>query len=101
MWLMVQFDLPMDTKKQCLAYRRLRRELRFLGFEAFQKSVYLRWEEGDASAETILEQLSGWMPSEGTVAVFKLSDRTMGLTSVYEDGAPGKMPEPPDAFLLC
>ena len=101
MWLMVQFDLPMDSKKQCLAYRRLRKELRFLGFEAFQKSVYLRWEDGDASAETTLGQLTEWMPSEGTVAVLKLSDRTMGMISVYEDGTPGKAPTPPDVYVLC
>jgi CRISPR-associated endonuclease Cas2 len=101
MWLMVQFDVPADTKAQCLAYRRLRRELRFLGFEPFQKSVYLRWEEADSSAEGTLEQLVDWLPSEGTVAVLKLSDRTLDAAVVYENGVPGKAPEPPAEYILC
>ena len=54
MWLMVQFDLPMESKTERLAYRRLRKALRFFGFDGLQKSVYARWEDSDATADGTL-----------------------------------------------
>ena len=100
MWLMVQFDLPMDSKADRLAYRRLRKALRFFGFEFLQKSVYARWEDSDATADHTLSRLSEWIPEEGDVAVFRLSERTMGNAVFYSDGKQSDAPTPPDVYVL-
>ena len=101
MWLMVQFDLPMDSKIQSLAYRRLRKKLRFLGFAALQKSIYLRWEDSNAAADRTMERLSDSIPAEGNVAVLRLSDRTLESSVFYESGVSVAAPAPPEELLLC
>ena len=100
MWLMVQFDLPVETKAQGLAYRRLRKALRFFGFDCLQKSVYARWEDSDETAETTFARLAEWIPDEGDMAVFRLSERTMGNATFYTDGKRSVAPAPPDVFML-
>lgn len=100
MWLMVQFDVPMESKCQRLAYRRLRKELRFLGFNALQKSVYLRWEDNDAAAETKCGQLAGWIPDEGSLSILRLSERSMKSASFYENGKPVSTPDQPEKLIL-
>ena len=95
------FVLPVDTKAQGLAYRRLRKALRFFGFEFLQKSVYARWEESDATADHTLSRLSEWIPEEGDVAVFRLSERTMRHATFLTDRKRTEAPSPPDVYVLC
>ena len=101
MWLMVQFDLPMDSKAHGLAYRRLRKALHCFGFDFLQKSIYARWEDSDATADVTQERLSEWIPEEGCVSIFRLTDRAMGISTFYSDGQPVPAPSPPEEYILC
>ena len=101
MWLMVQFDLPMESKAERLAYRRLRKALRFFGFDDLQKSVYARWEDSEETAETTIARLAEWIPEEGDVSLFRLSERTMNNATFYVDGKKSEAPTPPDVYVLC
>lgn len=52
MWLLVMFDLPVDTKANRKAANDFRHRLLDFGFERCQFSVYLRFCEGRDQAET-------------------------------------------------
>ena len=101
MWLMVQFDLPVDSKPRRRSYVRFRKSLRRQGFERFQKSIYARWEDSDATAETRAAHLAAEIPAEGDVSLFRFSDRTMNSSSFFSNGTQIPSPQPPSSFLLC
>ena len=52
MWVLVMFDLPVDTDEAVKAANGFRNALLDLGFERCQYSVYLRFVEGRDQADT-------------------------------------------------
>jgi CRISPR-associated endonuclease Cas2 len=53
MWMLVTFDLPVETKKQRAAATRFRNDLLDLGFEMSQFSNYLRFCNGKEQFEAM------------------------------------------------
>ena len=100
MWLMVQFDLPVDTKPQRRVYAHFRKRLLSLGFRCLQKSVYARWEDRDDTADTTAGRIEEDLPADGVVSLFRLTDRTMQTASFYENGYVVPPPQAPTSLLL-
>ena len=100
MWLMVQFDLPVETTKARRLYVRFRKDLFALGFTMHQKSIYLRWEETEEQGVSTARAVRESLPPEGDVAVFLLPDRTMASSSFFPDGDRAPGPEAPPALAL-
>ena len=100
MWILTLFDLPMLTATQRRTYGRFRKFLLKLGFEALQKSVYLRWASSSEAAETFRHEILRRVPQSGTVTVLPFTYRTMSLVSMGVDGELLPARTKPDEFLV-
>lgn len=100
MWILTLFDLPMLTAAQRRTYGRFRKFLLKLGFEALQKSVYLRWASSSEAAETFRHEILRQVPQSGTVTVLPFTERTMSLASMAVDGELRPARTIPDEFLV-
>ena len=100
MWTLVLFDLPSATGIMRNVYTRFRKNLLRLGFEMFQKSVYLRWEDSDDAAETLKRRVMEMLPADGQVTILPLSHRTWQNARVSINGIVGAVRRKPDDFLV-
>ena len=75
MWVMVMFDLPVDTKKRAKAAAKFREFLLDEGFEMTQFSIYLRFCSGKEQFESYTRRIEGHLPEFGKVHVLAITDR--------------------------
>lgn len=101
MWLMTMFDLPSTSRTARGAYVRFRKFLLRNGFEMRQKSIYLRWEETLAAAQTTMRKVLAQAPTDGRVSVLPLTPRALAQMGIQVDGEREAAPAMPDEFLIC
>jgi CRISPR-associated protein Cas2 len=75
MWVLVMFDLPVETPEQRKAATDFRHDLLDLGFERCQYSVYLRFVEGREQATTTTRRVETVLPPGGKVYVLYFTDK--------------------------
>ncbi|WP_245958471.1 CRISPR-associated endonuclease Cas2 [Pelagibacterium sediminicola] len=75
MWMLVTFDLPVETKKQRAAATRFRNDLLDLGFEMSQLSNYLRFCKGREQFDAYVRKIERKLPELGDVFIFQFTDR--------------------------
>ena len=75
MWVLVMFDLPVDTQEAVKAANDFRHDLLDLGFERCQYSVYLRFVEGRDQADTTTRRVQAVLPNGGKVYVLYFTDK--------------------------
>jgi CRISPR-associated protein Cas2 len=75
MWVMVLFDLPVDTAEGRTNAAKFREHLLSLGFERCQFSVYLRFAEGREQAETWTRKIGVEVPERGKVDILYFTDK--------------------------
>ena len=71
-----------------------------MGFEMFQKSVYLRWEDSDNAAETLKRRVMAVLPADGQVTILPLTERAWRNVRVSIDGVVGTAHSRPQDFLV-
>ena len=75
MWMLVTFDLPVETKPQRHAATKFRMALLDLGFEMSQLSNYLRFCNGKEQFESYVRKIGSQLPEFGDVYIFQFTDR--------------------------
>lgn len=75
MWILVTFDLPVETKKHRAAATKFRNHLLDLGFEMSQLSNYLRFCNGKEQFEALVRKIEAGLPPWGNIYVFQFTDR--------------------------
>ncbi len=75
MWILVTFDLPVETKKQRKAAHDFRMFLLDQGFEMSQFSNYLRFCNGKEQFDAYVRRIERNLPERGHVFVFQFTDR--------------------------
>lgn len=75
MWVMVMFDLPVDTDAARKAAGDFREGLKDLGFGMAQYSVYLRHASGRAECDRYIERVREMLPDGGRVYIHCLTDK--------------------------
>lgn len=75
MWMLVTFDLPVDTKAQRAAATKFRHALLDLGFEMSQFSNYLRFCNGKEQFDAYVGKIERRLPELGDVFIFQFTDR--------------------------
>lgn len=75
MWMMVMFDLPVDTPEHRKAAGDFRNDLKDLGFLMAQYSVYLKHTSGQKECDALTLQVQRFLPDGGRVYVHCLTDR--------------------------
>lgn len=92
MWLVVCFDLPVDTKKARRAYARFRKNLMRDGFVMMQYSVYIRHCASEESAAVHIGRVEYIVPDDGEVRIITITDKQFERMRVFW----GKRRQPPE-----
>ena len=100
MWLLAMFDLPTDSKKARKAYARFRSHLLDEGFHMMQYSVYARYCESEARANTFRNHVRHVLPDNGEVRLISITDRQFGKMEIFLGKTQTDVEKPPDQLLL-
>jgi len=75
MWMLVTFDLPVETKKQRHDAMKFREGLLDIGFEMSQLSNYMRFCNGKDQFDSYIKKVESFLPERGRVYVFQFTDK--------------------------
>jgi CRISPR-associated protein Cas2 len=100
MWLMVMFDLPVESPEERKAATDFRNDLLDLGFERCQYSVYLRFCEGREQADTYIRRVNSVLPKNGKVYCLIFTDKQYQSIIRFEHRAPLPQASSPNQFAL-
>jgi CRISPR-associated protein Cas2 len=92
MWVLVFFDLPVETKKQRKSATRFRKQLLEDGFSMFQFSIYLRNCPSRENAEVHIKRVKGFLPKYGHVGMLTITDKQFGMMELYFSSKPAEKP---------
>ena len=100
MWVLVMFDLPVDTPEAVKAANDFRHDLLDLGFERCQYSVYMRFVEGREQASTTTRRVQAVLPNGGKVYVLYFTDKQYTGIIRFENRKRRERPKNPEQFQL-
>lgn len=100
MWLLVTFDLPVETKKQRKAAHEFRAYLLDLGFEMSQLSNYLRFCNGKEQFDSYVRKIESNLPARGDVFVFQFTDRQYENIVRFSDQSRRRRQKNPEQLAL-
>lgn len=84
MWVLVFFDIPVETKKQRKAYANFRKVLIQDGFTMFQFSIYVRHCPSRENADVHIKRVKLSLPEYGKVGIFKITDKQFAEIELFE-----------------
>ncbi len=91
MWLLVMFDLPVDSKPRRRRYSQFRKFLLKDGYLMLQFSVYGRPCASEENAEVHYLRIRANLPSEGQVRILSLTDKQFERMRVFFGGKTEKL----------
>lgn len=97
---MVLFDLPVVEPEERKAATRFRNQLKDLGFEMAQFSVYARWTTGKDKVQTIIKQVQEALPPGGKVDILQFTDKQYENIISYHGKQRDKRRKNPDQYVL-
>ncbi len=83
MWVLVFFDIPVETKKQRKVATNFRKQLLKDGFTMFQFSIYMRNCPSRENAEVHSQRVKNMLPEHGHVGILKITDKQFGMMELY------------------
>lgn len=83
MWLVVMFDLPVDTKASRRAYALFRKNLLLDGFAMMQFSVYIRHCASRENADVHVKRVQQALPADGEVRIMEITDKQFERMRVF------------------
>ncbi len=93
MWVLVFFDIPVETKKQRKVAAQFRKELVKDGFSMFQFSIYLRNCPSRENAEVHVKRVKNMLPEFGHVGILQITDKQFGMMELFFSRKPTIKPE--------
>jgi len=100
MWIMVLFDLPTLEKHEQKAANRFRNDLKNLGFEMAQLSVYARWTTGKDKVQSIIKKVEQALPEGGKVDILQFTDKQYENIISFHGKKRDKAKKNPDQYVL-
>ena len=83
MWLVVMFDLPVDTAAARRAYTDFRKVLLRDGFARMQFSVYIRHCASEENADVHVRRVECNVPGDGEVRIIQITDKQFERMRVF------------------
>ncbi|GAA5496414.1 MULTISPECIES: CRISPR-associated endonuclease Cas2 [Rubritalea] len=83
MWLVVLFDLPVDTPKARKQYTDFRKDLLGDGFDMMQYSVYYRHCASQENALVHIKRIRHIVPPDGEVRIMQFTDKQFERMEVF------------------
>lgn len=100
MWMLVIFDLPVETKKQRKEAAKFREFLLDQGFEMSQFSNYMRLVRGKEQFDTYTRKIEANLPERGDVFIFQFTDKQYENIVRFSDQSRRKRQKNPDQIAL-
>ena len=100
MWMLVTFDLPVETKKQRKAAHDFRMFLLDEGFEMSQFSNYIRFCAGKEQFDAYTRRIESNLSERGDVFIFQFTDRQYENIVRFSDQARRKRQKNPGQLAL-
>lgn len=75
MWIIVMFDLPVDSREARREYTIFRKGLIRNGFMQMQYSIYLRHVSSRENAEVHMSRVEAIVPPDGEVRILTVTDK--------------------------
>jgi CRISPR-associated protein Cas2 len=100
MWVLVFFDLPVETKADRKRYASFRKDLLRDGFTMFQFSIYLRHCASYENAEVHIKRVKKSLPTYGNVGILCITDKQFGQMEIFEGVKPALLPPIPQQLEL-
>lgn len=83
MWVLVLFDLPVDTQRARRQYAQFRKGLLRDGFTRMQYSVYIRHCASEENAAVHAQRVKGHVPPDGEVRILAITDKQFARMQVF------------------
>lgn len=83
MWVVVLFDLPVDTKAARREYAVFRKHLLTDGFTMLQFSVYARHSTSEENAAVHIKRVENWVPPDGEVRILTITDKQFERMRIF------------------
>lgn len=93
MWVLVFFDIPVETKKQRKVATRFRKQLLEDGFSMFQFSIYVRNCASRENATVHIKRVKNMLPEYGHVGVLTITDKQFGMMELFFSKKPAERPQ--------
>lgn len=100
MWVMVMYDLPMETNLLVKAATKFRKDLEKDGFELFQFSTYIRHCSSRENAQVHVNRIKRMMPKYGTIAIITITDKQFGSMELFNNHKEKELPNQPVQLTL-
>lgn len=100
MWMLVTFDLPVESKTQRAAATKFRHALLDLGFEMSQFSNYLRFVNGKEQFDAHIRRIEAILPAWGEIYVFQFTDRQYENIVRFSDQRQRRQQKNPEQIAL-
>lgn len=100
MWLMVLFDLPVDSKQARKQYGQFRKTLLRDGFIMLQYSVYARYCMSEEASLTYRQAVRDALPPEGHVRLISVTERQYSKMEVFWGKKREPSEDPPSQLML-
>lgn len=100
MWIVVMFDLPVDTPTAVRFYAQFRKYLLADGFSMIQFSVYVRHCASMENADVHMNRVQRMVPPDGEVRVLSLTDKQFERMRIFRGKRRVPAEEPPPQLLL-
>lgn len=94
MWVLVLFDLPTETKKECKAYADFRKKILKDGFTMFQFSIYMRHCASRENADVHIKRVKSFLPDTGDIGIICITDKQFGEIEIFHSRKPTKVEQP-------
>jgi CRISPR-associated protein Cas2 len=83
MWVLVFFDIPVETKTQRKAAAKFRKDLIKDGFTMFQFSIYMRNSPSRENAEVHSQRIKNMLPEYGHIGILRITDKQFGMMELF------------------
>lgn len=83
MWMIVMFDLPVDTKAAIREANDFRKRIKNDGFMRMQLSVYSRHCPSRENADVHEQRVRKILPPDGEVRIIRITDKQFGKMKVF------------------
>jgi CRISPR-associated protein Cas2 len=100
MWVMVLFDLPVETKKDRKNYAEFRKMMLKDGFTMFQFSTYLRHCPSRENADVHVKRVKNKLPPKGHVGILTVTDKQFGMMQIFHGQEEKEKPPIPQQLQL-
>ncbi|MEQ8448000.1 MAG: CRISPR-associated endonuclease Cas2 [Balneola sp.] len=83
MWMVVMFDLPVDTKVAVKEANDFRKRIKQDGFMMMQYSVYTRHCPSKENADVHERRVKKILPPDGEVRILRITDKQFGKMKIF------------------